>query len=100
MFTGLTAISGCSPCPHCISSYITHSNHSLVENRCHEATTEAPLPTMALGAGSAFNCRKILHSAAVRCPTQDQGVVLLMEDRFARAEVQNLLPGWWQAGGS
>ena len=52
MFTGLTAISGCSPRSHCLISYIQHSNHSPVESRCHEATTEVSLPTMALGAES------------------------------------------------
>ncbi|MDP2262882.1 MAG: ATP-dependent DNA helicase [Hydrogenophaga sp.] len=32
---------------------------------------------------------------------QDQGVVLLMDDRFARPEVRRLLPAWWNvsAGG-
>ena len=45
--------------------------------------------------------QKVVQAAGrvIRTP-QDTGVVFLMEDRFARAEVQNLLPGWWQAGGS
>ena len=45
--------------------------------------------------------QKVVQAAGrvIRTP-QDRGVVFLMDDRFARAEVQNLLPGWWQAGGS
>ena len=29
---------------------------------------------------------------------QDRGVVWLMDDRYARAEVRRLLPSWWQVG--
>jgi Rad3-related DNA helicase len=29
---------------------------------------------------------------------QDRGVVWLIDDRFARPEVQALLPAWWHAG--
>lgn len=31
---------------------------------------------------------------------QDKGVVYLIDDRFARPEVQRLLPGWWDIQGS
>ena len=45
--------------------------------------------------------QKVVQAAGrvIRTP-QDRGVVFLMDDRFARAEVQKLLPGWWQAGWS
>ena len=41
--------------------------------------------------------QKVVQAAGrvIRTP-QDQGVVFLMDDRFARAEVQSLLPAWWQ----
>ena len=41
--------------------------------------------------------QKVVQAAGrvIRTP-QDQGVVFLMDDRFARAEVQRLLPAWWQ----
>ena len=41
--------------------------------------------------------QKVVQAAGrvIRTP-QDQGVVYLMDDRFARAEVQALLPVWWQ----
>ena len=40
--------------------------------------------------------QKVVQAAGrvIRTP-QDQGVVLLMDDRFARPEVQALLPSWW-----
>jgi DNA excision repair protein ERCC-2 len=31
----------------------------------------------------------------IRTP-QDRGVVYLMDDRYARAEVVRLLPAWWK----
>jgi len=31
----------------------------------------------------------------IRTPS-DQGVVHLIDDRFARAEVRRLLPRWWE----
>ncbi|MFI7867969.1 helicase C-terminal domain-containing protein, partial [Ectopseudomonas khazarica] len=31
----------------------------------------------------------------IRTP-QDQGVLYLIDDRFARPEVRRLLPTWWQ----
>ena len=40
--------------------------------------------------------QKVVQAAGrvIRTP-QDTGVVFLMDDRFARAEVQALLPAWW-----
>ena len=42
--------------------------------------------------------QKVVQAAGrvIRTP-QDKGVVFLMDDRFARPEVQRLLPAWWQA---
>ncbi|WCM88189.1 hypothetical protein M5C98_23100 [Acidovorax sp. NCPPB 3576] len=34
----------------------------------------------------------------IRSPS-DEGVVHLIDDRFARAEVQRLLPAWWAVQG-
>ncbi|WP_374675129.1 ATP-dependent DNA helicase [Ideonella sp.] len=55
------------------------------------------------GDGFAYAClypglRKVVQAAGrvVRTP-QDQGVVYLIDDRFGRADVQRLLPGWWPA---
>ncbi len=44
--------------------------------------------------------QKVVQAAGrvIRTP-QDTGVVFLMDDRFARAEVQALLPVWWQNSG-
>ena len=44
--------------------------------------------------------QKVVQAAGrvIRTP-QDWGVVHLMDDRFARAEVQALLPVWWQSDG-
>ncbi|MCY0389651.1 ATP-dependent DNA helicase [Robbsia sp. Bb-Pol-6] len=41
--------------------------------------------------------RKVVQAAGrvIRAPT-DEGVVYLLDDRFARAEVRKLLPDWWQ----
>jgi DNA excision repair protein ERCC-2 len=41
--------------------------------------------------------QKVVQAAGrvIRTP-QDQGVVFLMDDRFGRADVQSLLPAWWQ----
>ena len=41
--------------------------------------------------------QKVVQAAGrvIRTP-QDQGVVVLMDDRFAKAKVRNLLPDWWQ----
>ena len=43
--------------------------------------------------------QKVVQAAGrvIRTP-QDTGVVFLMDDRFARAEVQALLPVWWRCG--
>jgi DNA excision repair protein ERCC-2 len=32
--------------------------------------------------------------------TEDRGVLILMDDRFTRPEVQALLPAWWAGGKS
>ena len=43
--------------------------------------------------------QKVVQAAGrVIRTTSDQGVVFLMDDRFARAQVQRLLPGWWRVG--
>ncbi|MGI4855458.1 MAG: helicase C-terminal domain-containing protein, partial [Janthinobacterium lividum] len=41
--------------------------------------------------------RKVVQAAGrvIRAPT-DEGVVYLLDDRFARAEVRRLLPDWWR----
>ncbi len=41
--------------------------------------------------------QKVVQAAGrvIRTP-QDQGVVVLMDDRFAQAKVRRLLPDWWQ----
>lgn len=41
--------------------------------------------------------QKVVQAAGrvIRTPS-DQGVIYLMDDRFARPEVKKLLPGWWQ----
>jgi Rad3-related DNA helicase len=40
---------------------------------------------------------KVVQAAGrvIRTP-EDRGVVVLMDDRFARPEVRALLPGWWR----
>ena len=45
--------------------------------------------------------QKVVQAAGrvIRTP-QDEGVVLLMDDRYARPEVQALLPTWWAGGKS
>ena len=42
--------------------------------------------------------QKVVQAAGrvIRTPA-DEGVLVLMDDRFARAEVRALLPGWWEA---
>ena len=41
--------------------------------------------------------QKVVQAAGrVIRTTSDRGVVYLIDDRFTRAEVQLLLPGWWQ----
>jgi len=41
--------------------------------------------------------QKVVQAAGrVIRTTSDQGVIYLMDDRFARAQVQQLLPRWWQ----
>ncbi len=43
--------------------------------------------------------RKVVQAAGRVIRTeQDRGVVVLMDDRFARAQVRALLPRWWQVG--
>jgi DNA excision repair protein ERCC-2 len=43
--------------------------------------------------------QKIVQAAGrVIRTTSDQGVVMLMDDRFSRAEVRALLPAWWRVG--
>ena len=43
--------------------------------------------------------QKVVQAAGrvIRSPA-DEGVLVLMDDRFARAEVRALLPPWWEAG--
>jgi len=41
--------------------------------------------------------QKVVQAAGrVIRTTSDRGVVYLIDDRFTRAEVQRLLPAWWQ----
>ncbi|CAM0557201.1 hypothetical protein EHLJMEHL_02290 [Vreelandella titanicae] len=42
---------------------------------------------------------KVVQAAGrvIRSP-EDQGVVVLMDDRFAQASVRALLPCWWTLG--
>ena len=41
--------------------------------------------------------RKVVQAAGrVIRSEYDRGVLVLMDDRFARAEVRALLPAWWQ----
>ena len=41
--------------------------------------------------------QKVVQAAGrVIRTTRDQGVIFLMDDRFARPEVKRLLPAWWQ----
>lgn len=41
--------------------------------------------------------RKVVQAAGrVIRTTTDEGVIYLMDDRFARPEVRPLLPSWWQ----
>ncbi|RZL07308.1 MAG: hypothetical protein EOP40_16025, partial [Rubrivivax sp.] len=41
--------------------------------------------------------QKVVQAAGrvIRGP-QDEGVVVLMDDRFQRSEVRRLLPAWWR----
>lgn len=43
--------------------------------------------------------QKVVQTArrAIRTQT-DRGVIYLIDDRFARANVMRLLPGWWKVG--
>ncbi|MDB5744282.1 MAG: 2 domain protein [Polaromonas sp.] len=58
------------------------------------------------GAGKAYDytylypgVQKVVQAAGrVIRTTSDQGVIYLMDDRFARAEVRRLLPPWWHVG--
>ena len=45
--------------------------------------------------------QKVVQAAGrvIRGPT-DEGVVVLMDDRFARSEVRRLLPRWWRIHGA
>lgn len=42
---------------------------------------------------------KVVQAAGrvIRSP-EDEGVVVLMDDRFAQPKVSALLPSWWQLG--
>ena len=43
--------------------------------------------------------QKVVQAAGrVIRTTEDRGVVHLIDDRFARADVQRLLPAWWDQG--
>uniref|UniRef100_UPI002898A407 helicase C-terminal domain-containing protein n=1 Tax=Diaphorobacter sp. TaxID=1934310 RepID=UPI002898A407 len=60
----------------------------------------------AMGPGQGYACtylypglRKVVQAAGRVIRTEhDRGVVVLMDDRFQRAEVRALLPRWWQVG--
>lgn len=59
-----------------------------------------------LGPGQGYACtylypglRKVVQAAGRVIRTEhDQGVVVLMDDRFQRSEVRALLPRWWRVG--
>ncbi len=74
-------------------------------NPVNEAMQRAMDQAMGLGQGYDYTylypgLRKVVQAAGrVIRSEHDRGVVLLMDDRFARAEVRALLPAWWQIEG-
>ena len=49
--------------------------------------------------GTMPGLQKVVQAAGrvIRSP-EDEGVLVLMDDRYGRAQVQDLLPGWWRTG--
>lgn len=71
-------------------------------NPVNEAMQEAMNVVMGAGLGHDYTylypgLRKVVQAAGRVIRTEDdQGVVVLMDDRFQRPDVQALLPRWWQ----
>ena len=74
-------------------------------NPVNEAMQRAMDQAMGVGQGYAYTylypgLRKVVQAAGrVIRSEHDRGVLVLMDDRFARAEVRALLPAWWQVEG-
>ncbi|TYK69868.1 ATP-dependent DNA helicase [Comamonas sp. Z3] len=74
-------------------------------NPVNEAMQRAMDQTMGAGLGYDYTylypgLRKVVQAAGrVIRSEHDSGVLVLMDDRFARAEVRALLPAWWQIEG-
>ena len=71
-------------------------------NPVNEAMQRAMDATIGIGRGHDYTylypgLRKVVQAAGRVIRTeQDRGVVVLVDDRFQRAEVRALLPSWWQ----
>jgi len=71
-------------------------------NPVNEAMQRAMDAAMGAGRGHDYTylypgLRKVVQAAGRVIRTeQDRGVVVLVDDRFQRAEVRALLPSWWQ----
>ena len=74
-------------------------------NPVNEAMQRAMDQAMGVGLGYDYTylypgLRKVVQAAGrVIRSEYDRGVLVLMDDRFARAEVRALLPAWWQIEG-
>ena len=74
-------------------------------NPVNEAMQRAMDQTMGAGLGYDYTylypgLRKVVQAAGrVIRSEHDSGVLVLMDDRFTRAEVRALLPAWWQIEG-
>jgi DNA excision repair protein ERCC-2 len=75
-------------------------------NPVNEAMQRAMDQAMGVGLGYDYTylypgLRKVVQAAGrVIRSEHDRGVLVLMDDRFARAEVRALLPAWWQIEGA
>ena len=75
-------------------------------NPVNEAMQRAMDQAMGVGLGYDYTylypgLRKVVQAAGrVIRGEHDRGVLVLMDDRFARAEVRALLPAWWQIEGA
>ncbi|OAD85641.1 ATP-dependent DNA helicase [Comamonas thiooxydans] len=74
-------------------------------NPVNEAMQRAMDQAMGVGLGYDYTylypgLRKVVQAAGrVIRGENDRGILVLMDDRFARAEVRALLPAWWQIEG-
>ena len=74
-------------------------------NPVNEAMQRAMDAVMGAGLGYDYTylypgLRKVVQAAGrVIRGENDRGILVLMDDRFARAEVRALLPAWWQIEG-